>query len=211
MVKVKICGITNLADAQTAIKAGCDALGFVFYKKSPRYIRPQAAQEIINNLPKDIIKIGVFVDEQEKTIKSIAKLCRLDILQFHGEEAPEFCRRFKKFRIIKVFRVKHSIDTEKLGKYNVFAFLFDSFSKDKPGGTGRQFNWNVLHHLADIKHPIFLSGGLSARNVSRAIAIAHPDWVDVCSSVELEPGKKDSAKVRKFIQTAKGGVRHYWE
>ncbi|MCX5713371.1 MAG: phosphoribosylanthranilate isomerase [Candidatus Omnitrophica bacterium] len=203
-MKVKICGITNLDDAQAAIKAGCDALGFAFFKKSPRYITPEAVKKIVDNLSKKNIKIGVFVNEKEDVIKKIAKLCRLDILQFHGEESPEFCGKFKGYKVIKVFRVKNKLDVDKIRKYKVFAYLFDTFSKTKRGGTGKGFDWKILKHLEDITKPIFLSGGLNARNVSKAIAIAHPDWVDACSSVELRPGKKDPAKVRKFIQAAKG-------
>ncbi|MCX5697693.1 MAG: phosphoribosylanthranilate isomerase [Candidatus Omnitrophica bacterium] len=205
MIKVKICGITNLRDALAAVDAGCDALGFNFCKKSPRYIRPQAALEIISNLPKSVVKIGVFVDEQEKTIKSIAKLCKLDILQFHGRESPGFCRKFKGLKIIKAFRVKDRLDLEGIREYKTFAYLFDAFSKSSPGGgTGKNFNWELLRHLADMRQPIFLSGGLNARNVRRAIAAAQPDWVDACSCIERSPGKKDSAKVRRFIQAAKG-------
>jgi phosphoribosylanthranilate isomerase len=203
MIKVKICGITNLDDALAAVEAGYDAIGFVFYKKSSRYIAPPAAKKIVARLPGGVIKIGVFVNEQENVIKKIAKLCKLDILQFHGEEAPEFCRRFKGHKVIKVFRVKDKIDLEKIKQYKVSAYLFDSFSKTRPGGTGKGFNWEILRGLKGIARPIFLSGGLNARNVSKAVAIVHPDWVDVSSSLELCPGRKDHAKVKRFIQAAK--------
>jgi len=204
MIKVKICGITNLEDALCAVLAGCEALGFAFFKQSPRYITPEKAAKIIRCLPKHVIKIGVFVNAKEVSIKRIAKLCHLDILQFHGDESPEFCRKFKGYKIIKVFRVKDDIDTEEIKKYKTFAYLFDTFTRSARGGTGKSFNWEILSHLKGIKQPVFLSGGLSVANVRHAVKLAHPDWVDVCSSVELRPGKKDHAKVRKFIQVAKG-------
>lgn len=202
MVKVKICGITNLEDAQAAVKSGCDALGFVFYKKSPRYISPEATRDIIKNLPENIIRIGVFVNEKEKQIRRIAKLCNLGMLQFHGDESPSFCKRFASYKVIKAFRIREKLDLSKILRYNTFAYLFDTFVKHKPGGTGARFNWDLLTRL-DIKQPIFLSGGLTEKNVQQAIKIAHPDWVDVSTSVELRPGKKDYKKVKNFIKAVK--------
>lgn len=203
MVKVKICGITNLEDALASIDAGCDALGFVFYKKSPRYIAPEKAKGIIKRLPKGIIKIGVFVDVREQRIKKIAKLCGLDILQFHGNESAEFCRKFKKYRIIKAIRVSGRMDLSHILKYDPFAYLFDTFSASGQGGTGKKFDWKLVRHLGDIKKPVFLSGGLCIRNVRKAIEIVRPDWVDVCSSVEIAPGKKDHKKIADFIRKVK--------
>jgi len=205
-VKVKICGITNLEDAKASIKAGCDALGFVFFKLSPRYIASQKAREIIRKLPKNIAKIGVFVNAKEKTIKNIAKLCSLDILQFHGNESPDFCQRFNGYKIIKAFRVRNKIDLKNILRYKTFAYLFDTFAKSKFGGTGKKFNWDSLRRLEDIKEPIFLSGGLTEKNVKSAIETIHPDWVDVSSSVEVKPGKKNHKKVREFIRIVKKSV-----
>ncbi len=203
MVKVKICGITNLEDAQASVGAGCDALGFVFYKKSPRYISPEKASEIIGRLPKDVVKIGVFADAKEKTIRRIAGLCGLDMLQFHGSESPKFCSKFKDYKIIKAFKVKNKIDIKGLFKYSPFAYLFDTYSESKIGGTGRSFDWKLIRHIADINRPVFISGGLTAENVREAIRQAGPQWVDVCSSVEESPGKKDHRKVKRFIDAAK--------
>lgn len=203
MVKVKICGITNLEDAKCAVKAGCDALGFVFYKDSPRFINPQEAKNIIKGLPKNILKIGVFVNAREKTVKDIAKLCNLDILQFHGAESPGFCARFIGYKVIKAFRIKNKINLAKALKYKTFAYLFDAFLKDKPGGTGKKLNWQLFKFLDSIKQPIFLSGGLNAGNVREAIKIARPDWVDVSSALESSPGKKDHKKVKEFIQAVR--------
>lgn len=206
MVKVKVCGITNLKDARASVEAGCDALGFVFYKKSPRYITPEKAKAIIRELPTHIIKIGVFANSAQKFVKKIAKICSLDILQFHGNETVEFCNNFKDYKVIKAFRVKDRIALEHIAQYNTFAYLFDTFSKTKMGGTGRKFDWSLIRHVDGLKKPIFLSGGLHKENVKEAIEAVHPDWVDVSSSVELEPGKKDHKKVKKFIQAVKNSA-----
>lgn len=203
MTKVKICGITNLEDAQASIDAGCDALGFVFYKKSPRYIAPGQVKSIIKNLPENIPRIGVFVNSKEKTIKKIARDCGLDILQFHGGESAEFCRKFRGYKIIKAISVKDKVELKHVLSYNPFAYLFDAYSESKPGGTGKKFDWKLIRHLSHIKKPIFLSGGLNSRNVKRAIEMAHPDWVDVSSGVETAPGKKDHRKIKNFIRAAK--------
>jgi phosphoribosylanthranilate isomerase len=203
VVRVKVCGITNLGDAQAAIDAGSDALGFVFYKKSPRYIKPQNAKEIIKRLPKEVIKVGVFVNALAQKIKQIAKLCHLDMLQFHGSEPSEFCADFKNYKVIKAFRIKDRIEVQNILKYNTFAYLFDTFLKSKVGGTGKKFNWELVRNIGSIKRPVFLSGGLTSRNVKRAIKIAKPAWVDVSSSVEIKPGKKDPAKIKRFIEAVK--------
>src|SRR4030042_2108636 len=182
MVKAKICGITNLEDAKVSIQAGCDALGFVFYKKSPRYISPKKAAAIIKNLPPHIIKIGVFVNSKQSTIKRIAGLWGLDMLQFHGNESPEFCRRFGNYKIIKAFRIKNHIDFENVLKYRTFAYLFDTFMASKVGGTGKKYDWKLVSHIGRLKGPAFLSGGLTKKNVKLAIKAVRPHWVDVSSS-----------------------------
>ena len=204
MVKVKICGITNFKDAMASVNSGCDALGFVFYKKSPRYIAPGKARDIIRILPKRVIKIGVFVNAEEKTIKNIAKLCNLDILQFHGDESPNFCKKFGDYKVIKVFRIKDKIDLQDILSYKTFAYLFDTFLKSRAGGTGKKFNWKLLSNIDNkIDCPVFLSGGLNAKNVKEAIKSVRPDWVDVSGSLETSRGKKDSNRVKEFIKAAK--------
>lgn len=203
MVKVKICGITNLEDAKLAVDAGCDALGFVFYRLSPRYISPGKAAQIIRKLPRSVVKVGVFVNAREKNIKRIAKLCRLNMLQFHGNESAKFCDRFKEYKVIKVFRVKDYLDPKIVLEYKPFAYMFDTFSRKKLGGTGEIFNWKLVRHIECLKRPVFLSGGLDRKNVRAAIKAAHPDWVDACSSLEAKPGKKDANKVKRFISVAK--------
>ena len=203
MAKVKICGITNLEDAIYAAEHGADALGFIFYKKSPRYVTPQKAKEIIDQLPKRLKKVGVFVNSREATIRKIARDLRLDMLQFHGSESEGFCNRFNGFKIIKAFRIKNQIALVDLSRYNVWAFLFDSFCKSKFGGTGKSFNWQILKGLRGIKQTIFLSGGLNSQNIKLALKSFCGDWVDACSSLEQYPGKKNLPKVKKFISSVK--------
>ncbi|MGD0336280.1 MAG: phosphoribosylanthranilate isomerase [Candidatus Omnitrophota bacterium] len=203
-VKIKICGITNLEDAKVAVAAGCDALGFVFYKRSPRYISPEEARKIIGELPEKILKVGVFVNAKEKQIKRIALCCGLDALQFHGRESAEFCGKFKGRKIIKAFRLKAKAAPEDLNDYKVFAFLFDTFDRDKAGGTGKPFDWGRLKQIRDrIRRPLFLSGGLNEKNVAWAIKLLRPEWVDVSSSVQINPRKKSRGKIRGFIREAK--------
>ncbi|MCX5712583.1 MAG: phosphoribosylanthranilate isomerase [Candidatus Omnitrophica bacterium] len=203
MVRVKICGITNLEDAIAAVAGGCDALGFIFYKKSPRYIKPEIARQIIRLLPRKIIKVGIFVDAKESLIKQIAGKCSLDMLQFHGSESPEFCKKFKKYRVIKSFRVKNKLNQQDLRKYKVFAFLFDSFTLSKPGGTGKKFNWKFIPDISCLNRTVFLAGGLNASNVNKAICAIKPHWVDASTSLEQSPGKKNKRKLIAFIKKAK--------
>jgi len=203
MIKVKICGITNLEDALAALFSGANALGFVFYKKSPRYISPLKARNISRILPKKISRVGVFVDEDARTVKKLARFCGLDMLQFHGRETPAYCRKFKGYKVIKAFLVKKELDLAKISEYKGCAWLFDTYTKGSSGGTGKKFNWNLLRNAVKMKHPVFLSGGLTARNVGRAIKLLKPDWVDASSALESMPGKKDHKKIKRFIQTSR--------
>jgi len=206
MVRIKICGITNLEDALRIARLKPDAFGFVFYKKSPRYILPEKAKEIIRQIPRGIKKVGVFVNERQGKIKSIAAKLKLDLLQFHGDESLQFCAKFKNYKIIKAWRIKDKNSLKNIKRYPVWGFLFDSYQKNKFGGTGGRFNWKLIK---DIKLPgkhIFLSGGLDAVNVKKAIRLIRPNWVDVSSTVESRPGKKDYNKVKKFIEAAKRSI-----
>ncbi|MFH1191444.1 MAG: phosphoribosylanthranilate isomerase [Candidatus Omnitrophota bacterium] len=203
MVRVKVCGITNLEDALASFFAGADALGFVFYKKSPRYILPHKAANISRILPKKIKRVGVFVNEKVPSVKKIAKLCGLDLLQFHGQESPEYCKKFKGYQVVKAFRINKQEDLAGVSEYKTFAYLFDSFSKAKLGGTGNKFNWKILAQAVRMKPVVFVSGGLTVGNVSEAIKLLKPDWVDVSSSLEIKPGKKDQRKIQKFMQAVR--------
>ena len=207
MVKVKICGITNIEDALYAANQGADALGFIFYKKSPRYIKPERARIIIQQLPKFVKRVGVFVNAREAAIRRVRRNLKLDMLQFHGNESADFCRRFSDFKVIKAFRVKGKIDPKDLLRYDVWGFLFDSFVKNKFGGTGRNFDWQLLSCLKGLEKIIFLSGGLNPQNVKEALRNFSAHWVDASSSLEKYPGKKDFDKIKRFIKNAKGGLK----
>jgi len=203
VVKVKICGITNLEDALAALFFGAEAIGFVFYDKSPRYIRPQQAKNISRILPRKIKRVGVFVNAEVAKVKRIAKLCNLDILQFHGQESPEYCQKFKGYKVIKAFRIKAKEDLEGISRYKTFAYLFDSFSRTKLGGTGNKFNWKILAQAVRMEPVIFVSGGLTAENVRKAVKLLKPDWVDASSSLESRPGKKNHQKIKRFMQAVR--------
>ena len=203
MVKVKICGITNFEDAQTAVLAGCDMLGFVFYEKSPRYIRPDRAGDIISSLPGEVEKVALFVNEQKKTVTDILnQIKEIDILQFHGDETPDYCNAFNK-RIIKAIRVKNKDSVKQMASYNVNFFLLDAFKKDVYGGTGENFEWKLAKDAKAYNVPIILSGGLNPENVKEAIELVEPYAVDVSSGVEISPGRKDPELIKRFIQVVK--------
>ncbi len=205
MTKIKICGITNLADAQLAVELGADALGFVFYHKSPRYIKVRDAANICNQLPPFVTKVGVFVDELEYEIEKALQDCLLTALQFHGEEPPGFCIKFPA-QSIKAIRVRDENSLHAAAEYDVDALLLDSYTETPTecrGGTGRTFDWSLAVKAREIGPPIILSGGLTTVNVQEAIRKVRPYAVDVSSGVEREPGKKDPEKLRRFIELVK--------
>ncbi len=204
MVKVKICGITNLEDALAAIALGADALGFVFYARSPRRVTPGQAAAIILRLPPFVAKVGVFVDEKPERVQEIMNLCSLDYTQLHGSESPAYCQKLG-HRAIKAFRVNDESILEQLSGYKVVAILLDSYNPDMFGGTGRAFNWEIAARAAR-SNCVILSGGLTPQNVARAIETVKPYAVDVSSGVEASPGKKDHAKLKTFIQAVKGDI-----
>lgn len=199
MTKIKICGITNKEDAAFCAKVGADLLGLVFYKKSPRFIAPDEAAKIIADLPTHVLKVGVFVNEAPAAVHEIAKECGLDLLQFHGDESPEYLRGFEIARTIKAFRVKNSASLNRCGLYHAGMFLFDTFKKESFGGTGETFEWSLLEPFDRLKIPYFVSGGLTPENVREAIKNIHPFAVDVSSGVESAPGRKDHRRVEEFI------------
>ncbi|MBI4794657.1 MAG: phosphoribosylanthranilate isomerase [Deltaproteobacteria bacterium] len=203
MVRIKICGITNIEDALLAADLGADALGFIFYPPSPRSVAPDAAKAIIAQLPPFVTTVGVFVDEDAATVKELAAQVGLDWLQFHGRETPEYCRGLGR-RLIKVFRIRDEDSLADLAAYRrvVQALLLDTYKKGQVGGTGETFNWDLARQARKYG-PIILAGGLTPENVAQAIATAQPQAVDVASGVEAAPGKKDPEKLRAFIEAIK--------
>ena len=204
-VKVKICGMTQLKDAAFAVEQGADAVGFIFYNKSPRSVTMKAARDIILKLPPLVDTVGVFVNESFDRINKIANYCGLDLVQLHGEESPVFCRKIQR-RVIKAFRVKDLQSIKQLEKYSVSGYLLDTFSDNLHGGTGKIFDWN-LALPAKKMGPVILAGGLTARNILQAIRQARPYGVDVCSGVEKLPGVKDPEKVRAFLKNIRSGSK----
>jgi len=204
-VRIKICGITNLEEALLAADLGADALGFIFYPPSPRSVEPQAAKAIIAQLPPFVTTVGVFVDEDAATVKELAAAAGLDWLQLHGKETPEYCRSLDR-RVIKAFRIRDESSLAELTSYQdiVQALLLDTYKKGQVGGTGETFNWD-LALKAKQSGPIILAGGLTSENVAQAIAVAHPQAVDVASGVEAAPGKKDPEKLKAFFKAVASG------
>jgi phosphoribosylanthranilate isomerase len=205
MVKVKICGITSLEDALTAVTAGADALGFVFYSASPRHVHPEQAAQIIRNLPPFVQTVGLFVNEDSTTVTATADLCGLDVIQLHGDETPEYCTAIRR-RIIKAFRVQDITTLDALERYHVSGTLLDAWSPAAPGGTGQTFNWEIAAEAVKRGHRIILAGGLTPGNVAEGIQQVHPYGVDVSSGVESSPGRKEKSKICDFVEIAKQAV-----
>jgi phosphoribosylanthranilate isomerase len=207
MTKVKVCGITNLADAEKALEFGADALGFNFYPPSSRCIAPEEARAVLQRLPEGSCNIAVFVNEPKEKVREIITHGELangrqaySALQFHGEESQEYCRGWS-MKVIKAFRVREKKSLEDLEQFPADFYLLDSWSSGY-GGSGAAFSWEWLEGLKTEK--LILSGGLSIENVVEAIRRIHPYGVDVCSGVETRPGIKDHAKLKEFILAAKG-------
>lgn len=198
MVKVKICGISNLSDAEAAAHLGADMLGFNFYPKSPRYISPEKAGDIIDKLPAFVKVVGVFVNAQPEQIRRAIGTCQLDWVQFHGDETSEFCQGFisEGVKTMKAIRVKTPEDVKKAESFYTDAILLDAFSCDKYGGTGESFDWNIIGHIGK---RIFLAGGINPENAPDAVKLG-VYGIDVCSGVESEPGKKDHEKMEALFE-----------
>ena len=199
MIPVKICGITTCEDAEIAVNYGASAIGMIFYEGSPRYIYPEKVEEWISAIPSKVKKVGVFVNEKRKNIKTIVEKLNLDYIQLHGDESPEYCDKMIK-PVIKTFRVGTNFDPDILDNFQVHAFLFDTYQEVKYGGTGKSFNWDLISDL-ETNTPIILSGGLSPENIIKGIETVQPSAIDVNSGVEIESGVKDKVKVEKLFNT----------
>jgi phosphoribosylanthranilate isomerase len=206
---VKICGITNLEDAQHAVRCGADAVGFIFYEESPRSISGSKVAAIVERLPDHVSKIGVFVNADRKFIHDIVSHVSLSAVQLYGKEGPDDLVNYE-ISVIKAFRVEPDFDVEVMRNYIVDAFLLDTFKGGMAGGTGKTFDWNLALKAKEYGR-IILSGGLTPENVEEAVRFVRPYGVDVSSGVEKEPGKKDPAKVREFIMRAKSIPLSYRE
>ncbi len=208
MIRVKICGITNAADALAAIDAGANLLGFNFYAKSPRHITEAEAAKIRPQLPKKIKAVGVFVNAPPAEAAELCKSLKLDAAQLHGDETPETVAEMSRsLPVFKAFRVEPDFRLGTLDEYaEAFAFLFDAANTGQYGGTGRTTDWDVARRAA-VGRRIILAGGLNAENVAAAVRIVRPYAVDVASGVESKPGKKDHARLREFIREVRRGER----
>jgi len=202
-VKVKICGITSVADAEAAVAAGADSIGLMFYPGSPRHIPLEKAQEISRSVPPHIMRTGVFANPHPSDVFAAIQTCQLNLLQFHGEETPEFCLQFG-MMTMKAFRVRDADSLPALSEYRTDAFLLDSHVAGKPGGTGETFNWDLAVEAKKFGKPIFLAGGLTPQNVAEAVRKVKPFGVDVSSGVEQSPGKKDAKKMQDFVAAVRG-------
>lgn len=211
MTRVKICGITNKADAFLATELGAHALGFVF-AESPRKISPDAAARIIDALPPFITTVGVFVNHPAEDVREIAEYCGLHAVQLHGDETLAYCREFRQ-KVIKAFRLRNYTEIEEWfsqenghdvaatpdADNTVAAYLVDAYSRDQYGGTGISLRWELVRNL-NLNRPLILAGGLNHLNIADAIRMVKPYAVDVSSGVELKPGKKDEHKMREFMR-----------
>jgi phosphoribosylanthranilate isomerase len=215
MVRIKVCGITNLEDARAAIAAGADMLGFNFYRPSPRFVEPQEVRTIIETLHgetenQSVTLVGVFVNESSPglVMRSVEE-AGLGAVQLHGDESVEFCRNLKELLngkfLIKVLRVTDTFAPAETQEYDADAIMLDAFQGEIRGGTGQVFDWAVACPARELVPRLFLAGGLSPENVARAIAQVQPYAVDACSSLESSPGRKDAARMKAFVQAVRNG------
>jgi len=207
-VRVKICGITNAADARAAIDAGANLLGFNFYSRSPRYIGQAEAAKIRVELPQKVKAVGIFVNSLIADVIELRQSVNLDFVQLHGDESPATVAELARSTpVIKAFHIESDFPLAALEEYpGVFAHLFDSSSNGQYGGTGRTTDWDVARRAAKI-HRIILAGGLRVENVAAAVRIVRPYGIDVASGVEAAPGKKDHGRLREFIQEVRRAER----
>ncbi len=198
-VKIKICGITNLEDASMAVELGADALGFIF-APSPRQIAPQKAREIIRSVPPFVKSVGVFVDHAPAAIREIMQYCGLDLVQLHGDESPAFCDELMPY-VIKALRIRDKSSLQHAPAYHgkVRALLLDTYSKEKAGGTGKTFDWELAIKTKKQGIPVILSGGLTPSNIAAAIHAVRPYAVDVNSGIESYPGKKNALLMKAVM------------
>ncbi len=200
-MRIKICGITSVEDARLCVEAGADALGFIFVEGTPRYVAPDAAARIIAGLPPFVTPVGVFWEHPAGHVKAVAEQCGLGALQFHGDETPEDLQEYR-LPVIKTLKVAAAADLARMAGYRVSAFLLDSPSRWSEGEARPPIPWDVAAEAARL-HPVLLSAGLTPENVAGAVRRVRPYGVDVNSGVEARPGRKDPARVRRFVAEAR--------
>jgi phosphoribosylanthranilate isomerase len=203
--KIKICGITNQEDAEAAVHEGADALGFVLYSHSPRYVEPAVAKRIIGRLPPFVLPVGVFVNQDLDTVRHLFDDCGFALAQLHGDESPGFCESLNR-PVLRAIRLRDRSSflalAEFKGRAGVRGFVVDAFSNTAYGGTGHTTDWSLAGEVAKAA-PILLAGGLTPENVQEAIRRVQPYGVDVSSGVEESPGRKDPDKIRAFIRSVR--------
>lgn len=199
-MKVKICGITNIEDAILSVELGADMLGFIFYPKSKRYISPETCKDIIAEIPTGIKKVGVFVNESNEVINRIIEKTNIDVVQLHGDETTSDIHKINT-GIIKAFRVSNNFDFAQIEIFKKHQILLDSSDPTNYGGTGKTFNWDIIP--PDMRGKIILAGGISSANIEFIYKSISPFGVDLSSSLELSPGKKDPAKLKDFFTIIK--------
>ncbi len=200
-VKVKVCGMTCVDDALAAVELGADAVGFIFYKKSPRAVTIIQAKKIVKELPPFVHRVGVFVNESVERVNEIKAKLGLDVAQLHGDESPAMCRKIKS-RVLKAIRVSDRSSLSDLARYKVDGFLLDAFHPGVYGGTGKVFDWKLAKQAGKFGR-VIVAGGLTSDNVVTAINKSKPYGVDVCSGVEKSPGVKDIRKLRAFLNAVR--------
>jgi phosphoribosylanthranilate isomerase len=203
MTEIKICGITRLEDALCAAEYGANAVGFIFHPASPRYITAEKVKAIVAGLPEGIMTVGVFVNREADEVEKTVALCGLDLIQLHGDESPEYCRRFPHERVIKAVFPRTPANLRGFDVYKVRAFLADARDAGRYGGTGKRPDWELAARLRE-SHPLILAGGLDAGNIAEALVAVSPHAVDINSGCERAPGIKDHDRMRQIIGMIRG-------
>jgi phosphoribosylanthranilate isomerase len=204
MTKVKICGVTNLEDALAAVEAGAEMLGFNFYRRSPRYVTPAEARRVVERLPEGVLAVGVFVNEEgPERVSELAAEAGVGAVQLHGAESPEYCARVGCPMTIKALRVGEGFSAGSARAFATDAVLLDAYVAGEWGGTGRTFDWSVARDVREIVPRLILAGGLTPENVAAAVTAVGPFAVDACSGVEVAPGRKSPALMRRFVEAAR--------
>ena len=201
-VRIKICGITRFEDARIAANLGVDALGFIFFKNSPRYISPEDAALITSQLPPFVSRVGVFVNETIETILDTARIAGLNAIQLHGSESPEFCHQIY-LPVLKAFSVKPDFDMSILSNYKTSGILLDTWNGAMHGGSGKTFDWTIAKNICSHFENVVIAGGLGPSNIEEALNTVHPYGIDINSGVEIMPGVKNPHKMRDAVRIVK--------